>query len=272
MFNLHKFIYYRKSVIDRIEEDISDDIGDDDNKMDEEATAGDVGTTMASNVVLLSSNVGAVTLDTTTEVVLPSLAPDGAVLLSSNAVMLDTAAEVVLPPLAPDDAVQPSMGSSKISGGKLRGLAHGNVLNHADFTHTTLEFETPVKGEVYLYLTDEYPRNVNFDHLKGESELVVIVKAVSSFAPILDMVAHKFSIIQSEYFYFLKYILNLNFNLDQDYHIYYRRSTKWIALGSFDQAMQDNDECEWEILDGNIYELHLLIVSSNPTSILWNLI
>ena len=113
---------------------------------------------------------------------------------------------------------------------------------------------------------------MNFDSLKGESELVVIVKVVESFAPILDMVARKFSIIQSEYFYFLKYILNLNFNLGQDYHIYYCRSTKWIALGSFDQAVWDDDECEWEILDGNIYELYLLIVSSNPTSILWKLI
>ena len=83
---------------------------------------------------------------------------------------------------------------------------------------------------------------MNFDSLKGESELVVIVKVVESFAPILDMVAHKFSIIQSEYFYFLKYILNLNFNLGQDYHIYYHRSTKWIALGSFDQAIWDDDE------------------------------
>ena len=51
--------------------------------------------------------------------------------------------------------------------------------------------------------------------------------------------------------------------LDEDYHIYYRRGTKWIALGKFDQAIEDDDECEWEILEGNNYELHLLIVSSN---------
>jgi hypothetical protein len=56
-------------------------------------------------------------------------------------------------------------------------------------------------------------------------------------------------------------ILNLIFNLDQDYHIYYRRSTKWIALGRFDQAIEDDDECEWGLSEGNTPELHLLIVS-----------
>jgi hypothetical protein len=37
---------------------------------------------------------------------------------------------------------------------------------------------------------------------------------------------------------------------------------KWIALGSFDQAVQDDDEFEWGLSDDeNTPELHLLIVS-----------
>jgi hypothetical protein len=177
-----------------------------------------------------------------------------------------------IPPLAPDEDVQPSMGSSRISGGIFRGRAHGNVPNHADFTNMMVGFETPVKGEVNIYVTDQYPRHVRFDLLKGESELVVIVKVVQSMAPILVMVARKFPIIQSErLFYFLNCFLN--FNLDEGYNLYLYRSTKWIALGRFDQAMQDDDECEWEILDGNVHELHLLIVSLNSTtSTFWGLI
>lgn len=62
----------------------------------------------------------------------------------------------------------------------------------------TVEFQTPVKGEVYLYFTDQYPRDVNFDVLKGKSELVVIVKVVQSMGPILDMVARKVAIIKSK--------------------------------------------------------------------------
>jgi len=64
----------------------------------------------------------------------------------------------------------------------------------------------------------------------------------------------------------------MNKTLDQEYHIYYRRSTKWIALGQFDQAMKDDDECEWQMSDQQTPELHLLIVSSNSEFKFWDLI
>lgn len=99
-------------------------------------------------------------------------------------------------------AAQPMMGSSRISGGILRGHARGNIPKHADFTTTNLELESPVKGDVYLYLTDQYPRNVKFESLKGDSDLVVVVKVVESMAPILDTVSRKFSTIQSECYIF----------------------------------------------------------------------
>ena len=93
-------------------------------------------------------------------------------------------------------ASQPMMGSSCISGGILRGHARGNTSKHADIM-TTNELETPVKGEVHLYMTDFYPWDVKFESLKGDSDLVVVVKVEEHFAPILDMVSCKFSIIQS---------------------------------------------------------------------------
>jgi hypothetical protein len=92
----------------------------------------------------------------------------------------------------------PLMGSSRISGGFSRGLSHGNVPNHADLIPTSIDLEMPVKGEVCLYMTDQYPRNVKFEDLKGDSDLVVMVKVVGSMAPILVMVARKFPDIQSE--------------------------------------------------------------------------
>ena len=49
-------------------------------------------------------------------------------------------------------ASQPMMGSSRISGGILRGHAWGNTSKHADIM-TTNELETPVKGEVHLSYT-----------------------------------------------------------------------------------------------------------------------
>ena len=64
--------------------------------MDEDVASGDVDNTVASKVVLLSSNVETVRLDTTTEVVLTPLAPGGAT-SDIGAVMLDTTNEAVLP-------------------------------------------------------------------------------------------------------------------------------------------------------------------------------
>ena len=154
----------------------------------------------------------------------------------------------------------PLMGSSRTSGGLFRGQARGNIPNHADLSTVNNEFKVPVKGEVHLYFTDQYPREVNFDVLRGESDLVVIVNVAESMSPILNMVAHKFSVIKRVYNLFDLFKI-LTSSLDEDCHIYCRRSTKWIAIGKFDQAMEDDDECEWQISEKQTHELHLLVVS-----------
>jgi hypothetical protein len=181
-----------------------------DKKMDEDPAPTDVD---ATTNIIAPAIVDANSIMTTTDVdnsIMTTTDVDNSIMTTTdvdNSIMtitdvdnsiMTTTDVAIPPPLAPDDVIQPSMGSSRISGGILRGRAHGNILNHADFTTTTFEFETPVKGEVNLYVTDQYPRHVNFELLKGESELVVMVKVVRSMAPILDMVARKFSIIQSE--------------------------------------------------------------------------
>ena len=57
----------------------------------------------------------------------------------------------------------------------------------------------------------------------------------------------------------------LNLNLDQEYNIFYRQTSKWIALGTFEQAMKDDDECEWGMSDGTA-GLHLLLRFSKNLS------
>jgi hypothetical protein len=93
------------------------------------------------------------------------------------------------------------MGSSRTSGGLFRGRAFGNIPKHADLGTVNNESKVPVKGEVHLYVTDQYPRYVNFNLLRGESDLVVMVNVADSMAPILDMVAHNFSFIRRVYFF-----------------------------------------------------------------------
>ena len=101
--------------------------------------------------------------------------------------------------------LSPLMGSSQTTGGIFRGCAQGNIPNHADLSTVDIEFEVPVKGEVYLCLTDQYPHHVKFEFLRGESDLVVMVNVAESMAPILDMIAHKFSPIKCMYNLFIIY-------------------------------------------------------------------
>jgi hypothetical protein len=159
-----------------------------------------------------------------------------------------------------DMSFVPAMGSSRSSGGLFRGRARGNIPKHADLSTVDFESGVPVKGEVHLYLTEQYPHHVNFELLRGESDLVVIVNVTESMAPILNMVAHKFSPIRRVY-KLLVYLFILTLGLDEDFRIYARRSTKWIALGQFDQALGDDDGCEWQMSEDQTHELHLLIVS-----------
>ena len=95
-------------------------------------------------------------------------------------------------PLTPNNKPadqQPLMGSSQTSGGFSCGRSNGNVPNHADLTATSLNVQIPIKGEVSLYMMDEYPCDLKFEEMKGESDLVVMVKVVRTMAPILEMVA-----------------------------------------------------------------------------------
>jgi hypothetical protein len=153
---------------------------------------------------------------------------------------------------------QPLMGSSRTFGGFSRGQSHGNVPNHADLP--TSEFVRAIKGEVCLYVTDQYPRHINFEALKGESDMVAIVEVVDSISLVLEKVARKFAIIQSWSPCHFTFSSKLKFKIDPDYSIYYRKSTKWIALGNFKDAVEGDDECEWGV-SGKTPEIHLLIVS-----------
>ena len=161
-------------------------------------------TSIVSDVVTTTSIVSddVVTTSTAADVVADVVAITS--IVATTSINVDDAAIVVDDDsVPPDDTAAvvtnvPLMGSSRTSGGLFHGHALGNVPNHADFGNTSLDLDIPVKGKVFLYLTDQYPRDVNFESLKGESELVVMVKVVGGMAAILAMVARKCSIIQSK--------------------------------------------------------------------------
>ena len=89
--------------------------------------------------------------------------------------------------------------------------------------------------------------------------MVAMVEVVDSMSLVLEKVACKFSIIQSWSLFNISYALKLKLKIDPEYSIYYRKSTKWIALGNYIQVVEEDNECEWGV-SGETPELHLLIV------------
>jgi hypothetical protein len=161
-----------------------------------------------------ASNVDATTNATTNAIIDATTNIDATSNVDATTTIIDNN-DTVIPDIsvAPDATTtnfdMPLMGSSQTSGAVFHGHAQGNVPNHADFGNTPFDLDLPaVKGEVSLYLTDKYPRDVNFETLRRESELVVMVKAVGGMAAVLGMVAQKCSIIQSESAF---YVLRFNF-------------------------------------------------------------
>ena len=72
----------------------------------------------------------------------------------------DTPAATNFEKPSPTSIYIPAMGSSRSTGGLFCGRVYGNVPNHADFDAnfaTTLELGRPTKGEVCLYMMDQYP-------------------------------------------------------------------------------------------------------------------
>jgi hypothetical protein len=87
-------------------------------------------------------------------------------------------------------------GSSRVTGGILRGRALGNVLNAADFEDTT-EVLHPVTGKVLIYCSNDDPANLSIQNMKPTTFVKHLV--TPSFKPVLSKVADKYSPIRSKY-------------------------------------------------------------------------
>ena len=57
------------------------------------------------------------------------------------------------------------------------GKFNGNVPNHENIP--TSDFVRPVKGEVCLYITNQYPFQINFDALRGDLVTLLYSKVIS---------------------------------------------------------------------------------------------
>jgi hypothetical protein len=92
-------------------------------------------------------------------------------------------------------------GSSKVTGGLLRGHAYGNTLNAADYQDQTHDdMLHPIIGKVLVYTSNDDPANLSIHNMKPT--LFIKHPVTRSIQPVLTKVAAKFSPIQSKYCYY----------------------------------------------------------------------
>lgn len=79
-----------------------------------------------------------------------------------------------------------------LPGGINRGRAMGNVYNHGDpDPNAGINFLTPVKGSVYVYVTDINPSNVRATEMKPMAHAKMTVE--NSIAPVLENLVKKYN-------------------------------------------------------------------------------
>jgi len=86
-------------------------------------------------------------------------------------------------------------GSSRTTGGIIRGRAFGNMLNAADINDHIEETHFPVPGRVLVYSSPEDPANLNIGMMKPT--LFVKHDVTPSIQPILSKVGGRYSPIRS---------------------------------------------------------------------------
>jgi hypothetical protein len=92
------------------------------------------------------------------------------------------------PPISPH-------GSSRTTGGFLRGRALGNMDNAADFDDV-VDVLHPIPGKVFVYSSNQDPANLSIQTMKPSA--FIKHNVTRSIQPVLAKVAEKYSPIRSE--------------------------------------------------------------------------
>ena len=86
-------------------------------------------------------------------------------------------------------------GSSRTTGGILRGHALGNTLNAADFKDVA-DIHHPIPGKVFIYSSNQDPANLSIQNMKPST--FIKLNVTTSIQPVLTKVAEKYSPIRSD--------------------------------------------------------------------------
>ncbi|KAM6491162.1 hypothetical protein JOM56_013401 [Amanita muscaria] len=134
------------------------------------------------------------------------------------------------------NTMPPPHGSSRVTGGILRGRAVGNVLNLPD-APDFLDDVIPEVGTVKLYSDlSQHPST-------HRPVLTMKTKMMSSLKPILEKLVNRYSPISSEYSIIISIIVFLMSLLE--YRIYVHEDGHWSVKGEFKNALEEDEDVIW---------------------------
>ena len=103
---------------------------------------------------------------------------------------------------SPDNSPKQLQGASRVSGGILRGRAHGNVFNFADAKDILDQQEgsrqgMASRGRVYIYSSSLNPTTLDPELMKPMATVKVVT--LQTIALMLQQVTRRFSPVRSNY-------------------------------------------------------------------------
>lgn len=146
----------------------------------------------------------------------------------------------------------PPEGSSRTSGGILRGKAIGNTFNYGDGQELPMVSEEQ-EGVVKLF-------NSLADADANLKPLIIKTKVVPTISPVLKKLARRYSPIESKSDYI--YMSHLLIKSEERQHILVLEDGQWNMKGRYDIALEDDEEVQWTHEDGRP-SLTLCVVSEN---------
>jgi hypothetical protein len=123
---------------------------------------------------------------------------------------------------SPPPASPPPEGSSRVTGGVLRGRAVGNVLSFTDAQDLLTTNFVPAKGTVRLY--------PDLSHNPSYNKPIITLKteAKPTLGPVLKRLARGYSPIRNN-----------------NYRIYVHEEGSWSIKGRYNDAVEDDEEITW---------------------------
>jgi hypothetical protein len=149
-------------------------------------------------------------------------------------------------------------GSSRMTGGVLRGRALGNFLNAADLQHASEDVLHPIPGKVLVFVSGEDPANLTIENMKPTTFIKHSV--TSSIQPVLTKIADKYSPIRSKYYNLLiLMVIKMVFSVLES-RLFTYEDGLWNVRGRYEKAFEEDEELFWS-KSGSEHLTYILMAS-----------